>query len=183
MIYKGQFFGNISFDSLQKPFSDKLVLSLKLQTIIPIHFVKGYKPQSSNTVELEDVFNPVFQSNEIDSIDCAAEKELISANEELSWLKDRLSLEDMENASYQKSEEEAFVVYDQLLMDVYGNNIVAKEGVIKVLHNLAEKSLGVTWDAMTEAGHVVVSDEARFFAEIQMVKQSQKDEVSVEIVA
>ena len=35
---------------------------------------------------------------------------------------------------------------------------------------LSRKEFGVTWDAVTEAGHVVVSDEVRFFAQIQLVK-------------
>lgn len=43
------------------------------------------------------------------------QKELLSANEELSQLKDQINLEALENASYEKSKEEAFTVYDQLL--------------------------------------------------------------------
>lgn len=36
---------------------------------------------------------------------------------------------------------------------------------------LSRKEFGITWDAVTEAGSVVVSDEVKFFAEIQLVKQ------------
>lgn len=133
LTFEEQFFTNISFDSLQKLIRDKPILSLKLQSTLPIHFVKDYTPQSSNNVELEYVFNPVFQSNDIDSIDRSAERELISANEELSQLKDQINLEAMENASYEKSKDEAFAVYDQLLKDVSGNDLAAKERAIKDL--------------------------------------------------
>ena len=139
MILEKQFFTNIFFDSLQKLIRDKPILLVKLQSTLPVHFVKDYTPQSSNNVELEYVFNPVFQSNDIDSIDRSTERELISANEELSRLKDQISLEDLENASYEKSKEEAFAVYDQLLKDVNGNDLAAKERAIKELPSAQNK--------------------------------------------
>ncbi|WP_400261460.1 YceI family protein [Sphingobacterium sp. SG20118] len=37
---------------------------------------------------------------------------------------------------------------------------------------LSRKEFGLTWDAVTEAGNIVVSDEVRINAEIQIVRQS-----------
>ena len=36
---------------------------------------------------------------------------------------------------------------------------------------ISRKEFGLTWNAVTEAGQVVVSDEIRLHAEIQVVKQ------------
>ena len=36
---------------------------------------------------------------------------------------------------------------------------------------LSRKEFGITWDTVTEAGNVVVGDEVKFFAEIQLIKQ------------
>jgi len=36
---------------------------------------------------------------------------------------------------------------------------------------LSRKDFGLTWDAVTEAGNIVVSDEVRINAEIQLIKQ------------
>jgi hypothetical protein len=57
----------------------------------------------------------------------------------LSRLRDQISLEALENASYEKSKEEAFAVYDQLLKDVSGNDLAAKERAIKELPSAQNK--------------------------------------------
>ncbi|MEO6894318.1 MAG: YceI family protein [Ginsengibacter sp.] len=38
---------------------------------------------------------------------------------------------------------------------------------------LSRKDFGITWDTVTEAGNVVVSDEVKFFAEIQLIKEKE----------
>jgi polyisoprenoid-binding protein YceI len=50
--------------------------------------------------------------------------------------------------------------------DPYGNH---KSG-FSVSGKLNRKEYGLTWSAVTEAGGVVVSDEIKLFAEVQMVK-------------
>ena len=50
-----QFFTNISFDSLNNLLKNKPVLSLKLQSTLPIEFVKDNKPQSSITIDLDSL--------------------------------------------------------------------------------------------------------------------------------
>ncbi len=59
------------------------------------------------------------------------------------------------------------VEFGGIATDGYGQT---KAG-FNVEGKLSRKEFGVTWDAVTEAGHVVVSDEVKFFAEIQLVKQ------------
>jgi polyisoprenoid-binding protein YceI len=39
---------------------------------------------------------------------------------------------------------------------------------------LSRKEFGLTWGAITEAGNVVVGDEVKYFAEIQLIKQNQE---------
>ena len=42
---------------------------------------------------------------------------------------------------------------------------------------ISRKDFGLTWNAVTEAGHVVVSDEIRIHCEVQLVKQAQVPQV------
>ena len=37
---------------------------------------------------------------------------------------------------------------------------------------ISRKEFGLTWGAVTEAGHVVVGDEVKIHAEVQLVKQA-----------
>lgn len=56
-----------------------------------------------------------------------------------------------------------------------GGIVADSHGRIKAGFSMSGKlnrtDFGLTWDAVTEAGHVVVSDEVKFFAEIQLIKQ------------
>jgi polyisoprenoid-binding protein YceI len=58
----------------------------------------------------------------------------------------------------------------------YGGNVVDPYGQIKagftIEGKLSRKEFGLTWSAVTEAGSVVVSDEIRIHAEIQLVRQA-----------
>ena len=59
------------------------------------------------------------------------------------------------------------VEYHGTVVDPYGQTKAgfSVEGKIK------RKEFGLNWDAVTEAGSVVVSDEIRLHCEIQLVKQ------------
>lgn len=59
------------------------------------------------------------------------------------------------------------VEYHGIVVDPYGQT---KAG-FTVDGKINRKEFGLTWDAVTEAGNVVVSDEIRLHAEIQLVKQ------------
>jgi polyisoprenoid-binding protein YceI len=59
------------------------------------------------------------------------------------------------------------VEYAGIVTDPYGNT---KAG-FTVDGKISRKEFGLTWNAVTEAGQVVVSDEIRVHCEIQLVKQ------------
>jgi len=58
----------------------------------------------------------------------------------------------------------------------YGGTVVDPYGQTKagftVSGKISRKDFGLTWNAVTEAGQVVVSDEVRVHCEIQLVKQA-----------
>ncbi len=60
------------------------------------------------------------------------------------------------------------------VVDPYGQH---KAG-FTVAGKISRKEFGLTWNAMTEAGHVVVSDEIKIHAEIQLVRQQEAAGVS-----
>ena len=59
------------------------------------------------------------------------------------------------------------VEFGGIVVDPYGQT---KAG-FTVNGKISRKEFGLTWSAVTEAGHVVVSDDIRIHAEIQLVKQ------------
>ena len=60
------------------------------------------------------------------------------------------------------------------VVDPYGQH---KAG-FTVNGKISRKEFGLQWNAMTEAGQVVVGDEIRILAEIQLVKQQQAEAVN-----
>jgi polyisoprenoid-binding protein YceI len=65
------------------------------------------------------------------------------------------------------------VDFGGIVVDPYGQT---KAG-FTVTGKISRKEFGLTWNAVTEAGNVVVSDDIRINAEIQLVKQvSQKEQ-------
>ncbi|GAA4424022.1 YceI family protein [Pontibacter saemangeumensis] len=60
------------------------------------------------------------------------------------------------------------VEYHGTVVDPYGQT---KAG-FTIEGKISRKAFGLTWDAVTEAGSVVVSDDIRLHAEIQLVKQN-----------
>ncbi|WP_410528095.1 YceI family protein [Sphingobacterium sp. IITKGP-BTPF85] len=53
------------------------------------------------------------------------------------------------------------------MVDSYGQT---KAG-FSLSGQLSRKEFGLTWDAVTEAGNIVVSDEVRISAEVQVIKK------------
>lgn len=58
------------------------------------------------------------------------------------------------------------------VVDPYGQ----KKAGFTVQGRISRKDFGLTWSAVTEAGQVVVSDEIKIHAEIQLIKQEQSVE-------
>jgi polyisoprenoid-binding protein YceI len=61
------------------------------------------------------------------------------------------------------------VEYGGIVVDPYGQT---KAG-FTVSGKISRKEFGLTWNAVTEAGSVVVSDEIKIHAEVQLVKQTE----------
>jgi len=61
------------------------------------------------------------------------------------------------------------VSFGGIVVDPYGQT---KAG-FTVSGKISRKDFGLTWSAVTEAGSVVVSDEIKIHAEVQLVKQSE----------
>ncbi|MFL5807967.1 MAG: YceI family protein [Flavisolibacter sp.] len=59
------------------------------------------------------------------------------------------------------------VEFGGIVVDPYGQ---LKAG-FTVTGKLSRKEFGLTWGAVTEAGHVVVSDDIKIHAEVQLIKQ------------
>ncbi|MGV3589845.1 MAG: YceI family protein [Adhaeribacter sp.] len=59
------------------------------------------------------------------------------------------------------------VEFGGIVVDPYGQT---KAG-FTITGKISRKEFGLTWNAVTEAGSVVVSDEIRILAEVQLVKQ------------
>jgi polyisoprenoid-binding protein YceI len=51
-------------------------------------------------------------------------------------------------------------------------DLAHSELLFKVKHLMIRKDFGLTWNAATETGGVLVSDEVKIHAEIQLVKQA-----------
>lgn len=69
-------FTGISFDSLQRLLQGKAILELKLQASLPVEYLKDNAPQSSTSVSLDHVANPVLRSRDVDSLDLGIAKEI-----------------------------------------------------------------------------------------------------------
>ena len=65
------------------------------------------------------------------------------------------------------------VEFGGIVVDPYGQT---KAG-FTVSGKISRKEFGLTWNAVTEAGSVVVSDEIKLQAEVQLVKQAQTETV------
>lgn len=65
------------------------------------------------------------------------------------------------------------VAFGGIVVDPYGQT---KAG-FTVSGKISRKAFGLTWNAVTEAGSVVVSDEIRILAEVQLVKEAVAEPV------
>jgi polyisoprenoid-binding protein YceI len=61
------------------------------------------------------------------------------------------------------------IEFNGVVVDPYGQT---KAG-FSVAGKISRKEFGLTWNAVTEAGHVVVGDEIKLHADVQLVKQEE----------
>jgi hypothetical protein len=67
---------DISIDSFRILVKDKAIKDLKIQSALPLSFSKDNEPQTSTSVNLSWVFNPVFRSTDVDSVNTDVEREI-----------------------------------------------------------------------------------------------------------
>ncbi|MGZ8536899.1 MAG: YceI family protein [Flavisolibacter sp.] len=67
----------------------------------------------------------------------------------------------------------------------FSGTVVDPYGQLKagftITGKISRKDFGLTWSAITEAGQVVVGDEIKIQAEIQLIKQAETDETSLDL--
>lgn len=133
LILKNETFTNVSFDSLEKIISNKPIISLKLQSVLPISFNKENKPQSSNSIELEYIYNPVLISQDIDSLDLTTAKEIELTKQELSNNQSQLAIFQAQQIQYENQKKEAFQKFVEVQNNINSSELAVKEKAIKEL--------------------------------------------------
>ena len=69
-------FNDISIDSFRILIKNKAIKDLKIQSALPLSYSKDNEPQSSTSVNLNYVLNPVFKSQDLDTIDIDIERQI-----------------------------------------------------------------------------------------------------------
>lgn len=117
-------FQNIGMDSLRAMLRNRAVMALKLQSALPIQFTKDNQPQSSTSISLENVFNPVFATADIDSIDGAAEREI-------SLVRLEIEAENAKQAMYWQEKAAAESRYKSVLADLNSDDLAVREKAVR----------------------------------------------------
>lgn len=133
LILKQETFTDVSFDSLQKIINNKALISLKLQSTLPIQFNKDNKPQSSNSVDLDYIYNPVLQSQNIDSMDLTIAKEIELTKQELFNNEAQLKIYHMQQSQYEEQKKEAFAKYAEVRENINSSDLATRERAMKDL--------------------------------------------------
>jgi len=84
-----------------------------------------------------------------------------SKNMETTWKVDTMQIKGQSKPVVLKAE------YAGIAVDPYGQT---KAGMT-ISGSIKRSDFGLTWSAVTEAGHVVVGDEIKLAAELQLIKQ------------
>ena len=121
---KGFSFTAISTDSLERLTKDRIILSLKLQAELPLYYTKDYQPQSGTSVALGNVYNPLFRSADVDSIDVSTEKEI-------SLIKLQLQEEAQKQAYYVQQKGKALEAFSAVQAALGSDDMAERERAIK----------------------------------------------------
>jgi inner membrane protein len=129
-------FSSISLDSLRQLVLHKKIIDLRLQSELPINYLKEKQPQTSTSISLQYVTNPVFKSRNIDSIDLGAAKELqeLAIQQELQNTAYNDYLAQKQNAEHELHQLQLDLNSDDLsIREKAINNIAKAEAAVKVL--------------------------------------------------
>lgn len=133
LIKKELQFENVIGDSLRSILKDKIIIKLKAQSEIQIHYNKENLPVTASTLDLEYVFNPVFKSKNVDSVDKQIEQQINMINEEIAnnyANKENEKLQEIEKEDHKKAAE---LLLQQLEKDVNSEDLYVKEQALKKL--------------------------------------------------
>lgn len=117
-------FANISFDSLQNLVKNKWIADIKIQSYLPINFSKENQPQSATNFSLQNQFNPVFQSFNIDSIDENTQKNIADAELQLQSKK-------LELMNFQQKKQKVFNEFKNVQNNLNNPDLAERESAIK----------------------------------------------------
>ena len=162
--------------------------------------VTGYFKKFDLSVETEnDDFNTVKKiefTADLDSIETNSEQRNGHLKSDDFFNAEKFPQLKFVSNDYKGSGDEATLNGNLTIRDVtkpiklnveYGGSVVDPYGQSKagftVTGKISRKEYGLTWNAVTEAGQVVVSDDIKIHCEIQLVKQNVEETVAVEATA
>lgn len=122
-------FTDISIDSFRNLIKDKPIIDLKVQATLPLEYAKENQPQSSTSANLSYVFNPVFRSNDFDSINIEVEKQI-------SLIKLQLAEIESQKISFNTRKELLYQEVTSTREKVNSADLATKEKAVKELPSL-----------------------------------------------
>lgn len=154
--------------------------------------VTGYFRKFDLTVETEtDDFNTAKKiefTADLDSIETNNEQRDTHLKSDDFFNAEKFKQLKFSGKEYQSDDDEATLEGALTIRDVtkpiklkvdFGGSVVDPYGQTKagftVTGKISRKEYGLTWNAVTEAGQVVVSDDIRILCEIQLVKQQVEE--------
>ena len=126
-------FNDISLDSFRKVVSNKIIKELKVQAKLPLSYVKDNEPQTATTVNMQHVFNPIFRSNDIDSID----ENIIK---DISLIKLQMQENSIAMQLYTVTQAKKVNAFNQVKEDINSTDLAVKEKAIKEYDRLKSQA-------------------------------------------
>ena len=126
-------FNDISLDSFRKVVANKIIKELKVQAKLPLSYVKDNEPQTATTVNMQHVFNPIFRSNDIDSID----ENIIK---DISLIKLQMQENSIAMQVYTVTQAKKVNVFNQVKEEINSSDLAVKEKAIKEYDRLKSQA-------------------------------------------
>lgn len=122
-------FSEIGMDSLRKLIKNKMIITLKIQSLLPIYFTKENQPQSSTNFSLDYVINPLLRSDRIDSTD-------LNVAKEISEIELQIKLANDIDDQFQQQKAKAQLDLSQTEFELNSEDLATKE---KAIQNIESK--------------------------------------------
>lgn len=121
-------FSDISMDSLRRLITNKMIITLKIQSLLPIYFVKDNQPQAATNFSLDYVVNPLLRSDRIDSTD-------LNVAKEISEIELQIKLANDIDEQFQQQKLQAQKELEQTENDLNNEDLATKEKAIQVVES------------------------------------------------